>query len=169
MENARLSGKGREEAGDRQELQNQHAEWLTWDHSAPSWNCWWPAVWMGLWRNKGALEPNQSGSGVLGKAVPAPPGHVRGREMTPPPGAAVQRSHLHESVCGHSSGWCVQDSGPGCLGLSPGCMTLGKSLILSPSFRLFHCKMSTVLGSTLWVGIKHVDILEALRTMLCSY
>lgn len=114
-------------------------------------------------------EPNQSGRGVLGKAVPAPPGHVRGREMTPPPGAAVQRSHLHESVCGHSSKWCVQDSGPGCLGLSPGCMTLGKSLILSPSFRLFHCKMRTVLGSTLWVGIKHVDILEALRTMLCSY
>ena len=92
--------------------------------------------------------------------------------MTPPPGlgpTAAQRSHLHESVFGHSSGWCAQDSGPGCLGSSPGCVTLGKSLLPSLSFRLFHCKMRMVLGSTLWVGIKHANILEALRTMLCSY
>lgn len=169
MENARQSGKGREEVGDRQELQNQRAEWLTWDHSAPWWSFWWPAIWTGLWRTKEAPEPNQAGRGVLGKAVPAPPGHVRGREMTPPPGAAAQHSHLHESVCGHSSGWCVQDSGPGCLGSCPDCVTLGKSFILSPSSRLFHCKIRTVLGYTVWVGIKHVNILEALRTMLCSY
>lgn len=93
--------KGGRKLGDRQELQNQRAEWLTWDHSAPWWSCWWPAIWTGLGRTKGAPELKQAGRGVLEKAVPAPPGHVRDRA---PPGAAAQRSHLHESVCGRSSG-----------------------------------------------------------------
>ena len=49
-------------------------------------------------RGPGAQTGRQ---GHAGKGSASPPGHVRDRA---PPGAAAQRSHLHESVCGRSSG-----------------------------------------------------------------
>ena len=58
MENASLSGKGREERAGRQELPKKHTVAHR-DHSAPWWSCWWPTVWRGLCWTKGAGGPRQ--------------------------------------------------------------------------------------------------------------
>ena len=101
MENARLSGKGREEVGGQAGAAEPTRRVA---HMGPQ--C--PLVELLVASDLDRPRANQRGPGAqtgrqgrAGKGSASPPGHVRDRA---PPGAAAQRSHLHESVCGRSSG-----------------------------------------------------------------